>query len=236
MGLRNLCDVGILEACPPLCDIKGSYTAQFEHTFYLRPTCKEVISRGDDYWSVGGTRPWYPKCHSQRFTLCRCLKCVECTPCFRKAHFEDNVLPWCHPEMAFLYIHSPTFGEGFLMGLHASIYLLTAYKHMKCGMAKPWMYTEIKLHQMYIGVATAFTLLLCGVDVRWHTSPCISRQSLLFDIIFYFVRPSSLRSSSLLLPCTFISIALVQLHNSAHPSYHYHFCDLQYIFPCLIQR
>jgi methionyl aminopeptidase len=54
---------------PPLCDIKGSYTAQFEHrcaraafislpkprceplvsSIVLRPTCKEVISRGDDY-------------------------------------------------------------------------------------------------------------------------------------------------------------------------------------------
>lgn len=49
MGLRNLCDAGIVEAYPPLCDIKGCYTAQFEHTLVLRPTCKEVISRGDDY-------------------------------------------------------------------------------------------------------------------------------------------------------------------------------------------
>lgn len=34
---------------PPLVDVKGSYTAQFEHTFILRPTVKEVLSRGDDY-------------------------------------------------------------------------------------------------------------------------------------------------------------------------------------------
>ena len=51
--------------------------------------------------------------------------------------------------------------------------------------------------------------LSCGVDVRWHTSPCgmvivfISRQSLLFDIILYFVQPSSLRSSSLPSPLYF---------------------------------
>ncbi|KAI5754121.1 hypothetical protein M8J77_005915 [Diaphorina citri] len=49
MALKDLCDKGIVEAYPPLCDIKGSYTAQFEHTIVLRPTCKEVISRGDDY-------------------------------------------------------------------------------------------------------------------------------------------------------------------------------------------
>jgi len=49
MGLKSLCDEGIVEAYPPLCDIKGSYTAQFEHSIVLRPTCKEVISRGDDY-------------------------------------------------------------------------------------------------------------------------------------------------------------------------------------------
>lgn len=41
--------IGILDAYPPLCDIKGCYTAQFEHTIVLRPTCKEIISKGDDY-------------------------------------------------------------------------------------------------------------------------------------------------------------------------------------------
>ncbi|XP_071818081.1 methionine aminopeptidase 2-like [Apostichopus japonicus] len=49
MALKNLCDSGAIDAHPPLCDIKGCYTAQFEHTIMLRPTCKEVVSRGDDY-------------------------------------------------------------------------------------------------------------------------------------------------------------------------------------------
>ena len=57
---------GIVEAYPPLVDKKGSYTAQYEHvsltpsvvqtakltniqTILIRPTVKEVISRGDDY-------------------------------------------------------------------------------------------------------------------------------------------------------------------------------------------
>jgi len=48
-ALRQLVQAGIVTAHPPLCDIKGSYTAQFEHTFVLRPTCKEVLSRGSDY-------------------------------------------------------------------------------------------------------------------------------------------------------------------------------------------
>ena len=48
-ALRNLCDVGILQAYPPLCDERGSHVAQFEHTVLLRPTCKEVLSRGDDF-------------------------------------------------------------------------------------------------------------------------------------------------------------------------------------------
>ncbi len=38
-----------MTAHPPLVDKAGSYTAQFEHTILLRPTCKEVVSRGDDY-------------------------------------------------------------------------------------------------------------------------------------------------------------------------------------------
>jgi methionyl aminopeptidase len=48
-ALKNLCDVGIIQAYPPLCDVKGCYTAQYEHTILMRPTCKEVVSRGDDY-------------------------------------------------------------------------------------------------------------------------------------------------------------------------------------------
>ncbi|XP_038054288.1 methionine aminopeptidase 2-like [Patiria miniata] len=49
MALKNLCDTGLVDAYPPLCDTKGCYTAQFEHTILLRPTCKEVVSRGSDY-------------------------------------------------------------------------------------------------------------------------------------------------------------------------------------------
>ena len=48
-GLKNLCDVGLVVPYPPLCDVPGSYVAQYEHTFFLRPTCKEILSRGDDF-------------------------------------------------------------------------------------------------------------------------------------------------------------------------------------------
>ncbi|KAK5171455.1 Methionine aminopeptidase 2 [Saxophila tyrrhenica] len=49
LGLNNLVQAGIVQDYPPLVDIKGSYTAQLEHTILLRPNVKEVISRGDDY-------------------------------------------------------------------------------------------------------------------------------------------------------------------------------------------
>lgn len=49
LALKALTEQDIVRPYPPLCDIKGSYTAQYEHTILLRPTCKEVISRGDDY-------------------------------------------------------------------------------------------------------------------------------------------------------------------------------------------
>ena len=48
-ALKNLCDVGLVTPYPPLCDVRGSYVAQYEHTLILRPTCKEVLSRGEDY-------------------------------------------------------------------------------------------------------------------------------------------------------------------------------------------
>jgi len=48
-ALNYLIRDDIVTTCPPLSDIPGSYTAQFEHTLCLRPTCKEVLSRGDDY-------------------------------------------------------------------------------------------------------------------------------------------------------------------------------------------
>ncbi|TKA27160.1 Methionine aminopeptidase 2 [Salinomyces thailandicus] len=49
LGLNHLVQAGIVQDYPPLVDVKGSYTAQFEHTILLRPNVKEVISRGDDY-------------------------------------------------------------------------------------------------------------------------------------------------------------------------------------------
>ncbi len=61
LALNNLVQAGVVEAYPPLSDVKGCHTAQFEHTIrktylllcklmlVLRPTCKEVVSRGDDY-------------------------------------------------------------------------------------------------------------------------------------------------------------------------------------------
>jgi methionyl aminopeptidase len=49
LGMRSLVTNGIVEAYAPLIDSPGSYVAQFEHTVLLRPNCKEIISRGDDY-------------------------------------------------------------------------------------------------------------------------------------------------------------------------------------------
>ena len=48
-ALNTLVRQGIVEDYPPLNDIKGSYTAQFEHTLILHPHKKEIVSRGDDY-------------------------------------------------------------------------------------------------------------------------------------------------------------------------------------------
>ncbi|KAI3428315.1 hypothetical protein D9Q98_006695 [Chlorella vulgaris] len=49
MALKNLCDAGVVDPYPPLCDTKGCYTAQYEHTIFMGGTRKEVLSRGPDY-------------------------------------------------------------------------------------------------------------------------------------------------------------------------------------------
>jgi len=49
VALRSLVDSGVVEEYPPLLDVRGSYVAQYEHTIILRPTCKEVVSKGEDY-------------------------------------------------------------------------------------------------------------------------------------------------------------------------------------------
>ncbi|KAL3454647.1 peptidase M24, structural domain-containing protein [Aspergillus insuetus] len=48
-GMNSLVNHGIVDVYPPLMDIKGSYSAQFEHTILLRESNKEIISRGTDY-------------------------------------------------------------------------------------------------------------------------------------------------------------------------------------------
>lgn len=49
LGLKHLVSLGVVQDYPPLCDVAGAMTAQYEHTILLRPTCKEVVSRGMDY-------------------------------------------------------------------------------------------------------------------------------------------------------------------------------------------
>lgn len=55
-ALKNLVDAGICASYPPLVDKPSPgqrsnevFTAQYEHTLVLRPECKEVLTRGDDY-------------------------------------------------------------------------------------------------------------------------------------------------------------------------------------------
>jgi len=49
LPFKFLVDAGCVNPYPPLSDVSGSYVAQFEHTIYLKPTCKEVLSRSFDY-------------------------------------------------------------------------------------------------------------------------------------------------------------------------------------------
>ncbi|OWZ73828.1 methionine aminopeptidase, type II [Cryptococcus neoformans] len=50
LALNTLVREDFIADYPPLVDPQpGAMTAQFEHTILLRPTCKEVVSRGDDY-------------------------------------------------------------------------------------------------------------------------------------------------------------------------------------------
>lgn len=49
LHLNHLVEAGCVLKCPPLVDVKGSYSAQYEHTILLKPTAKEVLSRGLDY-------------------------------------------------------------------------------------------------------------------------------------------------------------------------------------------
>lgn len=48
-GLRSLVDQGVVREYLPLCDSKGSYVSQWEHTLMLKSDSKEVFSWGTDY-------------------------------------------------------------------------------------------------------------------------------------------------------------------------------------------
>jgi methionyl aminopeptidase len=49
INLKQLGECGAVQDYPALSDVKGSWVAQFEHSFILLPTHKEVLSRGTDY-------------------------------------------------------------------------------------------------------------------------------------------------------------------------------------------
>jgi len=49
LALKSLVDNDLVQPYPPLCEQRGSYVSQMEHTILIKSTCKEVVSRGDDY-------------------------------------------------------------------------------------------------------------------------------------------------------------------------------------------
>jgi methionyl aminopeptidase len=49
LALKYLVDSGLVNTYPPLSDVSGCYVAQFEHSVFLGPRSKEVLSRGDDF-------------------------------------------------------------------------------------------------------------------------------------------------------------------------------------------
>lgn len=50
LALNTLVKNDLVQAYPPLVDpAPGAMTAQYEHTILLRPTCKEIVSKGSDY-------------------------------------------------------------------------------------------------------------------------------------------------------------------------------------------
>lgn len=49
VALKELVEKGVVNDYPPLCDVSGSYVAQYEHTLLLKPSGKEIMSIGDDY-------------------------------------------------------------------------------------------------------------------------------------------------------------------------------------------
>ena len=49
MALKNLVDNDLIQPYPPLVDQRGSIVTQMEHTIMIKPTGKEIVSRGEDY-------------------------------------------------------------------------------------------------------------------------------------------------------------------------------------------
>ncbi|KAJ9492539.1 hypothetical protein VN97_g690 [Penicillium thymicola] len=82
-GMNNLVSNGYVEVYQPLMDVKGSYSAQFEHTILLRESYKEVISLIDVY--IYGPSPHRGFRHST---------------CMSRNHFADDPKP--------LNVHDPT--------------------------------------------------------------------------------------------------------------------------------
>jgi methionine aminopeptidase len=49
LPLNELVQREIVTEYPPLCDIRKSFVAQYEHTVLLKPSGKEIMSVGEDY-------------------------------------------------------------------------------------------------------------------------------------------------------------------------------------------
>ncbi|XP_044535098.1 LOW QUALITY PROTEIN: methionine aminopeptidase 2 [Gracilinanus agilis] len=93
MALKNLCDLGIVDPYPPLCDIKGSYTAQFEHTILLAQHAKKLSA--EEMTIKRNPRPLQPLCilgFVECATYCLFLTVDLCNtfPCVKRKEFSQR--------------------------------------------------------------------------------------------------------------------------------------------------
>jgi methionyl aminopeptidase len=76
-ALKSLCDAGIVNPLPPLCDVRGCYTAQFEHTFI----CRSVAS------------VWLPCCNIAQIELTVVRLCVAACEIETQPHMQGGPFP-----------------------------------------------------------------------------------------------------------------------------------------------
>ncbi|KAE8373443.1 methionine aminopeptidase [Aspergillus bertholletiae] len=211
LGLNNLVSSGIVQDYPPLCDIKGSYTAQYEHPVRIPPPESSIVE-DQFFWTYTeephrSRRQAIIKAHPEVTKLCGpepltkyvVFGVVSLQICCAYLLRDTSMLSWRF--LATAYVIGATANQNLFLAIHEISHnlafrspmgnrLLAIFANLPIGLPYSAAFRPYHLtHHKSLGVTGLDTDLPTAVEAFLLDSLLGKAFFCTFQILFYAVRP-----------------------------------------------